>query len=453
MTTPPGEPPDSRALVSLTELGRTAVDQPTPTDLDRGLDTLLARIAAGKAHRRGLVHWSLVGVTAALAILAGLHFAYRSMWRLPAAEPPALAYQIEGGSVLESGYLRESGHGGIKLLFNEGSKFALTPGTRGWVRAIDKDGPRVAIERGTASCRVTPSRERRWLVEVGPFLVTVKGTVFTVSWDPLSEQFELRLKRGRVVVSGPVSGGDIALLAGQRLHVSLSKAETVITDENVANVENVENVENVDGVAGDTSGALAPPPQDSPAAQPSVEREPVERERPAGRSRSTVLAPSTTTKADVRDWSEALAGGHWDRILEDVKRAGLQATLDTASSEDLFVLATAARYRRRTEWARAALLAERRRFPDSPRALEALFLLGRVEESRERGASRAIAWYDEYLTHAPTGTFAAEALGRKLTLTSELEGPAQARTIAEDYLRRFPNGSYAGSARALRRVP
>ena len=48
---------------------------------------------------------------------------------------------------------------------------------------------------------------------------------------------------------------------------------------------------------------------------------------------------------------------------------------------------------------------------------------------------------------------AAEALGRKMILTNEMGGPAQARPIAREYLLRFPTGSYAGSARALDRVP
>jgi TolA-binding protein len=128
-------------------------------------------------------------------------------------------------------------------------------------------------------------------------------------------------------------------------------------------------------------------------------------------------------------------------------------TLEKAPSEDLFALADAARYGRRASLARAALLAERRRFPGSPRSLDAAFLLGRVEESTERGRHRAIEWYDEYLAHAPTGAYVAEALGRKMILTDELEGVASARPVAEEYLRRFPRGSYAGSARALRRVP
>jgi hypothetical protein len=443
MTATSGEPKDPRALIALTELARDSVERPTAAELDQGLDALFSRIAAGRARRRGLARWSVVAATAAVCIVGGLHVASRSLKRLPPAEPPALAYQIEGGSVLEGGYLRESGHAGIRLSFEEGTKFLLMPGTRGRLRTVDKEGARIAIEQGTASFQVTHNSDRRWLVEVGPFLVTVKGTIFTVSWDASGERFELRLRRGRVVVSGPISGGDMALRAGQRLVVNLPRAETLISEEKP------------EDVAGEPIGAPVSPAVTPPTERPSsIVRPSVVTDKAAGRNTAAPPAPSTTAKIDgERRWSDELASGHWDRILEQVERAGLKATLAKASSDDLFALADAARYRRRTDVARAALLAERRRFPESPRSLDAVFLLGRVEESSERGMARAIEWYDEYLSRAPTGAYAAEALGRKMTLTSELEGPARARPVAEEYLRRFPGGSYAGSARALRRVP
>jgi hypothetical protein len=53
------------------------------------------------------------------------------------------------------------------------------------------------------------------------------------------------------------------------------------------------------------------------------------------------------------------------------------------------------------------------------------------------------------LTEAPAGAYASEALGRKMTATEKLRGPADASTIALDYLRRFPHGTYAGAARVL----
>jgi hypothetical protein len=154
-------------------------------------------------------------------------------------------------------------------------------------------------------------------------------------------------------------------------------------------------------------------------------------------------------KRNENRWSEDFAEGRWDRILKDAESGGIETVLGQASVDDLFILADAARYRHRPDLARAALLAERRRFPDSPRTQAATFLLGRVEESREGRRTQAIGWYDEYLANTPTGPLAAEALGRKMMLTADVHGPSQARPLAEDYLRRFPGGSYARSARLL----
>jgi hypothetical protein len=427
MTTSTGEVGDSRALDAFAEVLLDGATERSAEDLDHGLQSLLARVEVERTQRRRAVRWSLAAATLALCVLGGAYAASRL--RAPLALPESPSYRIEGGSVLDGGYLRESGHAGVKLFFHEGSKLVLMPGTRGRLRALDAAGGRVAIEQGTASFQVVPSADRRWFVEVGPFVVTVKGTVFSVSWDPSSERFELQLRHGRVVVSGPISGGDIVLRAGQRLVVSLAKAETLILDEKL------------------DDNAAEPDSAPAPSTAPAAVAAPLPHDRAS-------VAPASATKVETaRDWAAQLARGHWDRILADVDRAGQDAALNRASSDDLLALADAARYRRRTDLARAALLAERRRFPRSAGALDALFLLGRVEESDERGTTRAIAWYDEYLARAPGGAYSAEALGRKMTLTHEQSGRQAARPLAEEYLRRFPKGSYAGPARALREGP
>ncbi len=428
MMTRSEEPTGSPALAALIRLGRDGVKQPSRAELDQGLNALYNRIAAGRVRRRATTRWSLIGAAALLSSVVALLVISLSRQGAPTPTPPALAYRLEGGELLEGGYLRESGHAGIRLLFSEGSRLDFTPGTRGRLRNVDATGARVAIEQGTASFRVTPSADRRWWVEVGPFLVTVTGTVFTVDWDPSGERFELRLREGRVLVSGPVSGGDLALRSGQRLVVDLTRAETVITEDGA-------------------ESALAPF-----AAAPTASGSSLAVDTAMGSSPSAVPAPSSLGQGQ-RGWTSELTSGQWNRILERVDRDGVEATLNSASSEDLFALADAARYRRRPDLARSALLAQRRRFPDSPRALDAIFLLGRAEESRGGGAAPAIARYDEYLARAPAGPYAAEALGRKMTIASQVGGPALARPLAEEYLRRFPKGSYAGAARALLRVP
>jgi hypothetical protein len=430
------EPKRTQTLAHLTELARSSVQPATPAKLSQGLHELSTRIAVGRARRRGLVRWSMVGTAAAVAVVGVLQIVSFARARLTATTSPELAYKIEGGRVVDGGYLRESGNDGIRLFFNEGTEFILMPGTRGRLRAIDNSGARIAIEHGTASFRITPRRNGKWLVDVGPFLVTVKGTVFTVSWDAISERFELRLRHGQVTVSGPVSGADITLRAGQRLVVNLPKAETLITEQK----------------PGEDWGDSAGPAM--PTAEAPKERPPAAPVSPATKTSTAASHPSVAAKVDGEHrWAEALATGNLDLILADVDRAGVKSALEKASNEDLFALADAARYRRRMNLAREALLAERRRFPGAARSLDAVFLLGRVEEARARGLARAVRWYDEYLSRAPTGTFASEALGRKMILTSKIEGTAQAQPVAEEYLRRFPNGTYAGSARALRRAP
>lgn len=452
---PQNDPQDSPALAALAALGRDAPRPHTAAELEQGLGALRARIAAAQSSRaRGRGRWPLAGATVACAVIAILLVVVSRRDR-----PDGVAVsRVEGGTILDGGYLSQSGPDGIKLYFQEGSTFQLAPQTRGRLRAVTRDGAHLALERGSATLRITRNPARRWLVEAGPFTVTVKGTRFTVSWDPSSERFELRLRDGWVVVSGPTVGEALALRAGQRLVVSLPRAESVITDEPAGRATEADDGPEAAGSAPAVErprAPEAPPPaggaqasRHAPAAADGT-RGPSAGAAPAAPSPTRARGPS----APPRRWAAEVARGNWDGILADVDAAGVDATLEGASSEELFAVADAARYRRRPELARAALLAQRRRFPHAPRAVDVSFLLGRVEELRDGGGARALGWYDDYLAHAPTGTYAAEALGRKMTLTSEMRGAEAARPIADTYLHRFPRGSYAGAARALQRVP
>ena len=444
---------EAKALAALTGLVREQVQPPTSGDLEFGLRRVFSRLETDQGLQglrrpgeRERVRWWLAGAgaLACLSVLA-VGFFLRTPAR-PAVLPATLAYQVKGGSVVSGGFLRESGSDGVKLSFNEGTEFVLMPGTHGRLRSVGDAGARIAIEQGTAFFQVTPNTGRTWLVDVGPFLVTVKGTVFTVSWDPLRERFELRLRRGRVVVTGPVSGGDIVLRDGQRLVVNLPRAETLISEDE-ANVKVGMETE-----PPEETGA----PRAAPARAARVEAAsprlgpPGPAQAVPGRGTPAAAPPAKAGRLEgTRRWSAALASGDWDTILADADRVGLKAILERASGEELFALADAARYRRRLELARNALLAERRRFPGSARAPDAAFFLGRVEEAGSQGGVRALRWYEDYLARAPSGTYASEALGRRMTLTTELEGAARARPLADEYLRRFPDGIYAGAARAL----
>ena len=286
MTPDSGTSKATRALTGLTDLAHDSVMPPVPARLDQGLQTLSLRLAAGKARRTALLRWSLVGAMATASVLGIVWF---SRGRLPAPVPPALAYQIEGGTLVDGGYLRESGRSGIKLFFAEGTEFVLMPGTRGRLRTVDHSGARIAIEHGAASFQVTPRNDGKWLVEVGPFLVTVKGTVFTVSWDAARERFELKLRHGHVTVSGPISGGDIALRTGQQLVVNLSTNESVITEQKTE--------ETWDESAVGPAARAANLPKARPAAAS---------ERPAGKA-TTGASLSVAPKVEgEHGWAESL---------------------------------------------------------------------------------------------------------------------------------------------------
>lgn len=428
--------PDGRALSGLVELLKGSARPPNRAELERGLHALRARLASERSRRRRGPRAALLlaAVLGAVVSIAGIFVVFREPAVVP-GRAVALS-RIEGGRLLDGGYLAQTGRAGVGIYFDEGSQFMLDPGARGRLRQVSAEGARLSLDHGSATLRITENPSHRWSVESGPFVVTVKGTDFSVSWDPASERFEVRLRRGRVEVEGPVVGEGLALRPGQRLIVNLPKAETVITEEQVG--------------PGATASAVALP---APAPTPPVAAAPSNQAvSPAQAASAAKSSAGTSSAGTERRWREALANGQWDRILTQADRDGVDATLRSASSDDLFALADAARYRRRMDLARATLLAQRNRFPTSARSLDALFLLGRVEEARS-GRAQAIAWYDEYLLHAPAGTYAAEALGRKLVLTKELAGPAGARPIAEEYLRRFPEGSYAGTARALRALP
>ena len=160
MTTLP-DPVDPSPLSELSELYRDGMEEPSSAELDRGLDAILGRVAAGRMRGRTKVRWSLVAAAVAVAVVLAVPATslIRGRWFSP--EPPMLAYQIAGGQVLEGGYLRESGRAGVSLEFNDGSKVALTPGTRGRIREVEREGARVAIEHGTASFQITPGAGRR----------------------------------------------------------------------------------------------------------------------------------------------------------------------------------------------------------------------------------------------------------------------------------------------------
>jgi TolA-binding protein len=229
-------------------------------------------------------------------------------------------------------------------------------------------------------------------------------------------------------VTGPLATEPIVLHDQRELLIDLPRREIKILDQR-------EN---------------APAPAPESTAEPTIEvqaalKRPAEGPVPATTVRET---SKDRNRRSATSWQALFVAGKLDLILSEAEDAGFDVSLERRSSEDLAALADAARYRDRAGLARRALLAQRDRFPRSLRATEAAFLLGRLDES-STGATQALAWYDCYLGEAPRGRYAAEALGRKMLVVQKLRGSEAARPLAEDYVRRYPDGVYAELAHKL----
>jgi hypothetical protein len=367
----------------------------------------------------------------ALGLLAGVAL-FAVKLGLERYRPRALSYAIDNGRVEGGGYIQADSASQPRLRFSDGSEVLFRAGTKASLRSVDGHGARVSLAQGAAHVDVVHAPAGRWLFEAGPFVINVTGTAFTVAWKPSDEQLDVQMERGSVEVNSPLSDAPMLLRSGQHLVVRVRQRETMI--------RNWEEEASPPGVP----AALLPTDRD-PAPVAGL-RAPVDAKR------GPSLPARTGQANENRDWATQLAKGNFEGIVGQAQAIGLETCLAESSSGDLAALADAARYGRHDDIARRALLAERRRFPLSTPAQDASFLLGRLEETEQR-FSGAIEWYDRYLAESPRGTYASEALGRKMNLVERVQGDERARYVAAEYLTRFPRGTYAARARALTAAP
>ena len=418
------EPIDlSPRTAELTRLARRNLGNMSEAEHERGLAAVRGHGERRRTERRRRF-LAVGGATAAMGVAAFL-LAPRVLERLRLHEgegPPPLALQVESGAIDAAGAIVARDDGEPSLHFGDGTVIELARETRGRLTGVDGHGAHVKIERGSAHVSVVPKPQARWIVEAGPYTITVHGTVFTASWDESQQRLDVNMEHGLVSVAGPVTNGPIAVRAGQALTVRLKRSQVVLRD-----------LDQEDEADLDAVTEFGPPAEAAP---------------PAPRAHVATVQPKVAHAARNRSWTAALSAGDFDTILEEAER-DIGHVLATRGTEDLAALADAARYRRHDDVARRALLAQRRRFAGSPRAADAAFFLGRLDENGGRGAGPALAWYERYLDEAPRGSYVAEALGRKMIAVQEIHGAAAARNVAEQYLRRYPRGGYAGAARAL----
>jgi hypothetical protein len=413
----------------LTELARNDGTDMTVQQRAHGFQRLKVKWQARSRARGGLVPL----VVTLSAVMATLSLVAAKLGMFSKRES-SLSYELHRGHIDKNGAIEGEPLERPTLRFSDGTEVALSPGSRARLEAVHGHGARIDLQ-GRAEVHVAHWPGAQWLFDAGPYLISVKGTQFVADWKQTEELLQVRLTQGSVAVSGPVLQEPIILHAGQELLVRVREKEVLIRNIDAPASSNAP-------VPAAESGWIGIPP---PTPTPVPSREPVEK-----RSHSSP-APASTSPSPRR-WAAALASGKVDTILEQAESGGIEATLAAAGPDDIAALADAARYRQREDLARSALRTQRRRFPGSRWSSDAAFLLGRLEETGQR-LGVALTWYERYLIEAPMGAYAAEALGRKMTVLKRLYGDERARPVAREYLRRFPGGTYASTARAIASTP
>jgi hypothetical protein len=325
---------------------------------------------------------------------------------------PSITYTVVNGAVVDGDHI--VGGKRTALRFSDGSEFALEPGTDARVSDVTPRGGVVSLV-GSARVAIAKKPGATWTVAAGPYTVHVTGTAFDVSWAPREQSFDIAMVSGSVIVEGPFIDGGIALKRGQHLSGGLGNQKLVVED-----------------IKPEARAAVAPQVAPSPA-----DGEP---DAPAPNNSAQKAAPAEL------GWAKSVAQGKFADVLSEAEKRGVNHTIATAPLGELSALADAARYGRRTALARRVLLAERSRFPGSRSAVEAAFFLGRIVEDE---GGDAIEWYDRYLAESGNGSYASQALGRKMMFVYGRRGAAQTRSLAQDYLARFASGPYAASAKKI----
>jgi hypothetical protein len=343
-----------------------------------------------------------------------------------------LTFRVANGRVSGGEYIASEATDAV-VVFSDHSEMGLDRGTRLRVSELAVRGARIMLEGGQLHVRIRPRPRASWAIDAGPYVVQVTGTEFDLEWRADAQTLDLTLHKGAVTVNGPLANGGIRMEAGQHLVANAVDGSLSLVDDR-----------------SDPSVVQAPPSApETPVATPQVAPPP---SPAAALVRVAPVAPVASARPESNGWAALVAQGQFDSVLEAAQRRGVERSLAEGSLVDLSALADAARYARRGELASRALVAQRTRFPGSVQARDAAFFLGGLAEN-QGDAAGALGWYDTYLRENAGGVYAPEASGRQMMLVQRVRGPGDARPVAAQYLQRYPDGTYAASARKILQAP
>ena len=405
---------------------RRWVDAPQTVSEHASARRQLVDAVAGRKPPRVTMRWAAAIALATLAVvLIGLGLVWRT------GEPDALDYTVASGrrQPAPSSYFSPAREP-VVLRFTDGSRVQLDPSCRARIAQTTARGASLVLEKGTAQLEIAPRPGANWQVNAGPYVVVVRGTAFSVSWDASTATLEVKMQRGVVTVRGPGIEHGVEVRGTQHFQV---RAPTGSRDAGMEAFEGGRLAEAASSMPHD--GGAATPPGNLGERLPEAAA--------PGAKTDEAAAPHAAPS-----WADLAAEGQYRQIVREAEERGVESVIQSAGLADLWAFADAARITGRGAAARKALGSVRRRFPGTRQAATAAFLLGRMSDQGGSPA-RALTWYDRYLAEAPGGSFAPEAQGRRMVALRKTKNLEAGKRAARVYLGRYPNGPYAAVAQEI----
>lgn len=264
----------------------------------------------------------------------------------------------------------------------------------------------VTLRSGSAEFEITPNPKRQFIVHAGIADISVLGTHFIVTRE--AQRVRVEVTRGRVAVK--LSGGTRQLTAGESSW--FPPAEQVAED------------------APPAASAAAPSPSEAPSAAVGT---PLPAPNASGEGLNS--RRSFLDHAKRAEYREAYS------VLEHAPEVVGNAP------EDLMLAADAARFSNHPAQATRFLERVTREHAQSSVAPLAAFTLGRIYLSQVGQPAKAADAFALSRKLAPAGSLAEDAMAREVEAAKAAGQAKRARDLAEQYLRRFPNGRRLTSVR------
>ncbi len=368
--------------------------------IDSSIPPAETPITSSGSGRVALIAIALAAAAAALLVLG-----FRADSRL--------SYELRGGHAQDGVIEAERGEATVAL--SDGSSILAENRTKFSVDVVGRNSALTRLVAGKLHVRVVHNEDTGYRFIAGPYEVRVVGTEFDLAWDARGSGLALSMSKGEVRLVEP-GGKQRTLKAGETLHLPVG-------------------AKNLAQQLSETGREIA---------EPALGRAPV---TPSAVDAATATHTARDSQT-LPSWDTLVAKGQFADVVHEAETLGIDSVTERRGASDLKALGQAARYVGQRALSLRAFTALRERNRGTDAARQAAFFLARLQEEQGNQAE-ALRWINTYVAEAPRGVYAAEAYGRRLSLTERLRGKPAARAFAREYLERFPEGAYAPSARAL----